>query len=173
MDWQAIEDRTRNLETYSTWPNPQASIASAAEQFKIDKWARQPARIEVWVEKEALIGVVSKFCDEYDIPHFACRGFVSQSELYSAGKRAFEYGRKNQNLHILHLGDHDPSGIDMSRDNNEKMIQFSNGFLYDFKRIALNMDQIEEHNPPPDPAKMTDSRFEGCLLYTSPSPRDS
>jgi len=58
------------------------------------------------------------------------------------------------------LGDHDPSGIDMSRDIEERVTMFmdGNGPLI-FVRIALNMPQIEEYSPPPNPAKVTDSRF--------------
>jgi hypothetical protein len=67
---------------------------------------------------------------------------------------------------ILHLGDHDPSGIDMTRDNTERLRMFiehhygESNDVFTFKRLALNMDQIEEFNPPPNPAKVSDSRFE-------------
>lgn len=30
----------------------------------------------------------------------------------------------------------------------------------ELKRLALNMNQVEEQQPPPNPAKVTDSRFE-------------
>jgi hypothetical protein len=60
---------------------------------------------------------------------------------------------------IIHLGDHDPSGIDMTRDNLERL-QLYSGLSYSFElvRIALNMDQVEQYNPPPNPAKLTDTR---------------
>ena len=64
---------------------------------------------------------------------------------------------------ILHLGDHDPSGIDMTRDNAERLADVFGGDV-ELKRIALNMDQIDEYAPPPNPAKVTDSRFEQYLL---------
>jgi hypothetical protein len=68
--------------------------------------------------------------------------------------------QKGQDVLILHLGDHDPSGIDMSRDLEERVHMFGEGCHFELKRIALNMDQVEEKNPPPNPAKVTDSRFE-------------
>jgi hypothetical protein len=77
------------------------------------------------------------------------------------------YVNDSQRTVILHLGDHDPSGIDMTRDILERL----QGFLgyhgcadsLTLYRIALNMDQVEEHNPPPNPAKLTDSRCAGYM----------
>ena len=65
---------------------------------------------------------------------------------------------------MLHFGDHDPSGIDMTRDNNDRLSMFA-GYrgAPTVIRVALNMDQMDEYNPPPNPAKVTDSRFEGYL----------
>ena len=65
---------------------------------------------------------------------------------------------------MIHLGDHDPSGIDMTRDIKERQITFSGDFScsrFILERIALNMDQIEEFSPPPNPAKETDTRVKG------------
>jgi hypothetical protein len=64
--------------------------------------------------------------------------------------------RRGQPTTVLHLGDHDPSGVDMSRDIEDRLSLF--GAPVRFKRIALNMAQVEEHQPPPNPAKLTDSR---------------
>jgi len=60
-------------------------------------------------------------------------------------------------IHILYLGDHDPSGIDMTRDVLERLEMFSECSIQ-VHRLALNMDQIDELNPPENPAKLTDSR---------------
>ena len=58
---------------------------------------------------------------------------------------------------MLHLGDHDPSGIDMTRDNRERLNMFAESRV-EIRRIALNMDQVETYSPPPNPAKLTDTR---------------
>jgi len=60
---------------------------------------------------------------------------------------------------VFHLGDHDPSGIDMTRDNRDRLSLFA-GVDITVVRLALNMEQIERYRPPPNPAKVTDSRFE-------------
>lgn len=159
VDWDHIEDRTRNLQGVPHWDQPSSIIESAAASFRIDKWARQDRRIEVWVEKDALIGVIAQACRKLDVQWFSCRGYTSQSELYGAGKRLGHYIRNGQEPLVVHLGDHDPSGIDMSRDITERLEMFARGSV-EVKRIALNMDQVEEFNPPPNYAKPTDSRYE-------------
>ena len=164
IDWDSIEDRTRNLEYISHWPNPASMIKSARQSYSLDKWKNQEYRIEVWIEKEALSGIIEPVCTRYDVSYFSCRGYVSQSEQYAAGNRFLDYGNQGQRVLILHLGDHDPSGIDMTRDNQDRLNLFSGYVNVEVKRIALNMGQIEELNPPPNPAKLTDSR---CANYIS------
>lgn len=159
IDWDSIVDRTRNLKGNSHWDSPESILESAAHGFALDKWENQPNRVEVWVEKEALAGVLESCCPDLDVDYFSCRGYVSQSEQWRAATRLSRYARQGQTPHIIHLGDHDPSGIDMTRDITER-INETFGATVEVHRIALNMDQVEEHNPPPNPAKTTDSRFQ-------------
>jgi hypothetical protein len=157
IDWNAITDRTRNLRGLSHWKTPGDIIHSAAASYHIDKWATQEYRVEVWIEKDALVGVIAGVCEELDIPYFSCRGYTSQSEMWVAGQRLLKYIRAGQTPMVFHLGDHDPSGKDMTRDIIDRLNLFSNSRL-DLQRLALNMDQVEQYNPPPNPAKITDSR---------------
>jgi hypothetical protein len=94
IDWAAIEDRTRNVRTSASWSDPADIVAAAAQQYREDLWALQHYRPEVWIEKDALIGVIEAVCDEFRIPHFACRGNNSESEQYGAGKRFGSYCRR-------------------------------------------------------------------------------
>lgn len=162
IDWNSIEDRTRDLRALSHWTSPADIIESAWSSFRIDKWKTQRYRVEVWIEKDALAGVIARVCNEMDVPYFSCRGYTSQSEMWSAGQRLLTYINGRQQPLILHLGDHDPSGIDMSRDIQDRLSLFTRGRFdseVNFKRIALNRDQIDEYNPPPNPAKSSDSRY--------------
>ncbi len=159
IDWDAIEDRTRNLQSVGTWDSPDEIVGAVAQQFKLDLWADQPHRVEVWIEKEALAGVFSRVCTELRVPFFSCRGYTSQSEMWAAGRRLMRYRRHLKQVPlILHFGDHDPSGIDMTRDIVDRLALFAGGEIK-VDRLALNMPQIEEYEPPPNPAKDTDSRF--------------
>lgn len=162
IDWEAIEDRTRNLQHNSHWDSPAEILEACAQSYRIDKWADQPYRIEVWIEKEALAGVIEPTCRDLDVPFFSCRGYVSQSEMWAAAQRFHEHiGIEEQQVVILHFGDHDPSGIDMTRDIADRMLVFEVDMVVD--RLALNMDQVEHFNPPPNPAKTTDSRYDAYI----------
>lgn len=156
IDWDAITDRTRNLRGNSHWDSPADVICSARYSFLMDKWKNQPNYVEVWVEKDALVDIVGKTCRPLDVPFFSCRGYTSQSEMWTAAQR-FIHRSYRDGRYIIHLGDHDPSGIDMTRDIQERLNMF--GADVEVKRIALTMNQVKKYNPPPNPAKMTDSRF--------------
>ncbi len=157
IDWDAIEDRTRNLQYYSTWNSPSHRINSAANSFAIDLWEDQTFRPEVWIEKDALAGVIEPVCERYQVPYFACRGYSSQSEQWRAGQRFEDWANMGYSPIVFHLGDHDPSGIDMTRDNQDRLNMFSFDNIT-VERLALNFDQVKKYKPPPNPAKDTDSR---------------
>jgi hypothetical protein len=198
IDWARITDRTRNLRQNSHWDSPAAIVATAAFQYQVDKWADQPNYVECWVEKDALVGVLQVACQPLDVPYFSCRGYTSQSEVWVASQRLLAQIRAGKRVTIIHLGDHDPSGIDMSRDILDRLTMFlrhhraidtvkenprgvetrdewadrlSDLSLKDpqytqpvtINRIALNMDQVDQYNPPPNPAKLTDSRCKGYI----------
>lgn len=156
IDWYAIIDRTRMLRGLRSDENPDDAIGNAASIYRLNWWRDQDYHVEVWVEKDALAGVVGSICNKLDVDYFSCRGYTSQSEMWRAAQRLQRYEELGKTNIILHLGDHDPSGIDMSRDIEERLELFEANF--EFKRIALSMEQIKELNPPPNPAKVTDSR---------------
>ena len=159
VDWDAIQDRTRNLRRIGVWKKPETALEAIQRQFKLDPWEEQSTRrrIEVWVEKDAAVGVVQPTCDLYRIPYFSCRGYGSSSELYEAGKRLAAFSDAGYETLVIHLGDHDPSGVQMTEDNQARINLFARQGI-ELRRIALTMDQIEQYNPPPNFAKQTDSR---------------
>lgn len=164
MRWDAIEDRTREFITRSSWTTPQSVMSSAARSYHMDLWEDQPTRVFVIVEKEALVGILENTCHEYDVPLLAARGYPSGTVLRDFAVNMVMPALENgQDVTILHLGDHDPSGIDMTRDLRERIELFSEcdmlGTDFTLRRIALTMDQINDQRPPPNPAKSTDSRF--------------
>jgi hypothetical protein len=157
IDWDAIVDRTRELRSLSHWEGPESIIETCSRAFNVDRWKDQPYRPEVWIEKDALVGVFERVCQELDVPLLSCRGYTSQSEMWGASQRMLGYIRDGATPIVLHFGDHDPSGKDMSRDILDRLELFI-GDTLKFERLALNMDQVEKYGPPPNPAKITDSR---------------
>jgi hypothetical protein len=157
ISWTAIEDRERDLMGLGHYTNISQCLAAARNSYRIDLWADQPWRPEVWVEKKALVGVVGNICNTYRVDFFATKGYNSQSEQWNAGQRFARYIRNGQRPIVFHLGDHDPSGIDMTRDNQERLSMFT-GVPVIVQRLALNMPQVEEFNVLPNYAKESDSR---------------
>lgn len=158
IDWSAIVDRTRRLNTLSHFDSVADVLKAAKYSYRIDKWERQDHYIQVWIEKDALTGVISGICNEWDIPYIAVRGYNSQSTMHSMAMMLQGAVSDGKRAVILHLGDHDLSGIDMTRDNQDRLDMFVHSSFADVKRLALNYDQVERYNPPPNPIKMTDSR---------------
>ena len=158
VDWEAIEDRNRTHNTFLIQESDQAVIDQLPRRIQFDRWDRQPEYIEVWVEKDALVNVVEKACNPYMVPYMACKGYLSASEAWRAGRRFTRAWNAGKHCTLIHLGDHDPSGIDMTRDNQDRLNLFAGQYNVEVHRIALNMDQVEEYQPPPNPAKETDSR---------------
>lgn len=156
VDWYAIEDRTRNLKYLPYWVSPEDYIKDMPEWYHVDMWENQSYRPEVWIEKDALTGIISSICRQYDVPYFSCRGYSSQSAMWRAARRFQHYVDKEQIPVIFHFGDHDPSGIDMTRDIGSRLKIF--GLNFEPLRLALNYDQIEKYGPPPNPVKLSDSR---------------
>jgi hypothetical protein len=210
IDWDYIVDRTRNLRALPHWNSPAEIVEAVSRQYRIEKWKDQPLRIEVWIEKDALVGVLDAVCPTLDVDYFSCRGYTSQSEIWGAAQRLRGYLNDGQRVVVLHLGDHDPSGIDMTRDIRERLQLFISrdwywehqgeddldfyfdeddmseweAYEYDIwqhvndhlripaddiqavpplivSRIALNMPQVQQYQPPPNFAKTTDARFAG------------
>jgi hypothetical protein len=162
IDWDAIEDRTRSFVGRNRWTEPKDILRGAAEQYHTDPRATQEERVFLIVEKEALSGVFQRLCRTYDIPLLAARGYPSASvvrEFAETTLNGNSYSKSVKEITLLHFGDHDPSGIDMTRDLEERFDLFSGYARFKLKRLALNFNQIEELSPPPNPAKTTDSRF--------------
>ena len=162
IDWDMIEDRNRGTNTTAHWTSPAEIVEAAARQFRIDKWKDQLHHIEVMVEKDALSGVLLPVCRSLDIGITANKGYSSSSTMYEIGKRYAWQFAKGKYIVILYLGDHDPSGIDMTRDVEARLRMYSgiSGKYLQVKRLALNWDQIEQWQPPENPAKETDARLE-------------
>lgn len=164
IDWDMIEDRGRETVSNAHWNNPGEIALAAARQFKIDKWADQDIHIEVMVEKDALSGVLEPVCRRLDVAITANKGYSSSSTMYEIGKRLAQIGDAGKDICIFYLGDHDPSGIDMTRDVTERLAVYSRIAPIDVERLALNYDQVMKWRPPENPAKETDARYQSYVI---------
>lgn len=157
VSWTAFEDRNRQLKGVGTVDGPPQAIKGMMDNYALDLWANQDWRPEVWIEKKSLEGVISNICNHLRVDFFATAGYSSVTETWQAGQRFLSYIHKGQRPIIFYLGDHDPSGIDMTRHVRDTVSTFV-GQPITVVRIALNRDQIDTGGYPPNPAKMSDSR---------------
>ncbi len=158
IDWDRIEDRTRELVAFSSWESPAEILASAASSYREDIWRGQSFRVEAWIEKGALSGVIAPVCRRWRVPSKAARGYPSHSELYAAGKRMAAHIGAGLSPVVFYLGDHDPSGLDMTRSLETELSLYARAPV-EVVRLALNLDQVSDLDLPPNPAKDTDRRF--------------
>lgn len=173
IDWDIIKDRGREMVSNPHWGTTADFIENVAPQYRFDLWADQPNYVEVMVEKQALEGVLQPVCRMLDVPFTANKGYSSSSALYEASKRFLKRAEADKELYVIYLGDHDPSGIDMSRDVLDRLNLFIEtsmtgelGMLdgrMNVRRVALNMDQVRTLRPPENPAKLTDSRADSYI----------
>ena len=159
LDWAYLHDTARRTLYPPSWRDPAHIIKSAADQFRVNRWENQPWRVLVMIEKEALAGVFGGPCDEHHVRLYPNRGYTSLSYMYMVGKMIQRMvDDDGHQVAVIYFGDHDPSGMDMDRDIADRLSMFSGYTDFDFHRIALTMEQVQQYDPPPDPAKLTDSR---------------
>jgi hypothetical protein len=156
-----IADNTRWMRK----PDSYSSLGSMLEETKIlyrrALWRDQNAYVEVWLEKDALSGVIYDVTSEWDVPLMVTRGYASLSFLHDAAEAI---AREHRPVHIYYFGDYDPSGIDIPKQVEARLRQYAPGAEIRFKRVAVNPEQIRALNLPARPTKKTDSRsktFEG------------
>lgn len=209
VDWDAIEDRLRVVEKPPSWNSPQDIMTAAINGYEKPRLKGQKNYIEVWVEKDALSGVLSQVTEPYHVPIMVNRGYSSVSAMYNAYERFAAALKAKQKIVLLYLGDFDPSGLDMIRDVLDRPMEMLLAKARDYApykldrtkksdaefarlyrlykdderayvgegaarimdpwratvldsfeviSIALTRDQIDEYDPPPNPAKVTDPR---------------
>jgi hypothetical protein len=190
LDWSAIEDRVRRPVEWAQHESAHAALEAALASFRLPRLQGQRCYVELWVEKDALAGVLEPLSAEYHVTLMVNRGYSSVSAMKAAADRiracCQNYG--SERAAILYLGDLDPSGEDMVRDIEERLGLFLNyGRLFHFgedgitaetedeaeerkpyieldvTKLALTIDQVHEYDPPPNPAKLSDSRAKAFI----------
>ena len=157
IDWSAIQDRIRVPWSMPDFEDPQDLMEWALQMYRLARWEGQDDYVELWVEKDALAGVLQPLARQHHVTLMVNRGYSSQSAMYGAHQRFKAAWADGRTCTILYLGDLDPSGEDMVRDIQERLNDVM-GAVVEVKKLAITPDQVAQYNPPPNPAKMTDSR---------------
>lgn len=160
VDWGAIEDRVRHPRRHSEFRNLSDLVDAACDAYRLPRWDTQPAYAELWVEKDALAGVLEPITDRFHAVLMVNRGYSSQTAMFDSANR-FRARASGRPATLFYVGDHDPSGEDMVRDIRDRFEMF--GVDVGVVKLALTMAQVRTYNPPPNPAKMTDPRANGYV----------
>lgn len=161
VDWDAIEDRLRQPRMVNEYNGLKELVDAALYSYRLPRWANQPAYCELWVEKDALAGVLAPLGHEFHVTIMVNRGYSSQSAMYESANRFRVAQDEGKECKLFYLGDHDPSGEDMVRDIRSRFEMY--GVDVEVEKIGLTMAQVRQYNPPPNPAKMSDPRAEAYV----------
>ena len=125
---------------------------AAADQYRVNRRADQEYYVEVWCEKDALSSILAPLASELHVTYMAQRGYSSATAMYNAAKRFESHLKNGRTPVVVYLGDHDPSGVDMPRDlqSRQDMLCWAEVVIYP---VALTLDQVDEHQLPPNPTK--------------------
>lgn len=155
-----IADNTRWMRKPHTYSSLEQALQRTAEAYRRSVWDNQAVYVEVWLEKDALAGVLMEETEPWDVPLMVTRGYPSISYLYGAAEAI---GAQGKPAYLYYLGDHDPSGLDIPRNVEQRLREFAPGAAIHFDRIAVTTAQIAAFNLPTRPTKTTDSRAKGFV----------
>jgi len=169
LSWDDITDRTRRVTDKKGWTDKKGFLDAWASQV-LSGYSRclvqeQEKYIELWVEKDALSTVFERVAWPYCIRAVVCKGYQSVSFIRGYYDRALKAMEKGQMPVILYFGDFDPSGVQMFKATQETLESDMGLFDVEYKRIALNYEDIIEHELPnnPDAVKKTDTRYKAFV----------
>ena len=149
-----IADNTRWMRKPKTYSGLEHMLEKTAIFYRRDLWEKQDVHVEIWLEKEALAGVLVEITEKYDVPLMVTRGYPSITFLHTAAQEIDEIGKP---AYLYYFGDYDPSGVDISRQVNKRINEFCFTPI-NFERVAVTREQIGLLNLPTRPTKKTDSR---------------
>lgn len=150
-----IADNTRWMRKPRTYSSLEDVLEQTANFYRRALWDDQDVYVEVWLEKDALSGVLYPITERWDAPLMVTRGYPSLSFLYSAADNIQDIGKPT---FIYYLGDYDPSGVNIPQVVERNLHELAPGASISFQRIAVNPDQIRSMELLTRPTKMTDSR---------------
>lgn len=148
-----------------------STVEAYAETFQLDRQDGQETRLMVWCEAAGMVPQLQRVAAPYGIPVLSSGGFDSVTSKYEMAVEMAGMGR----VEVLHIGDHDPSGVHIFSSLAEDITAFtySYGGETDFFRLAVVPDQIEAFGLPTAPPKPTDNRsFSGETCQAEAIPPD-
>ena len=155
MPYGWIVDNTRMMRKPRSYNSATDALAECAKFYRRNLWRDAEAYVEIWLEKDALSGVIYPIIETYDVPLMVARGYASLSFLQSAAEAIAAQERPS---FIYHLGDHDPSGVNAGEKIEQTLRELAPSAEIHFERLAVHPEQIAAWNLPSRPTKSSDTR---------------
>ena len=155
LPYDYLADNTRWQRKPVTFDGVEAALKHTARFYRKSLWANADCYVEIWLEKDALAGVVIPVTAMFDVPLMVARGYASLSFLYSAAEFINEL---KVPTYIYQFGDFDRPGVNAANKIEETLQEMAPDADITFERIAVTEAQIAEWGLPTRPTKTTDSR---------------
>ena len=124
MPWSWITDGTRWMHKSVRYGSVEEALEATRRHYRRDYWRELDDYVEVWLEKDALAGVLFRVTDEWGVPLMVTRGFASLSYIHNAAETIERIGKPT---HIYYFGDYDPSGVEIDRNLERRLREFAPG----------------------------------------------
>ena len=154
-----LYDPGREPITPTSWESPQHIMDAVAKQYSTNRWRNGHAYVELWAEKDAVASVLRPVAREWQLTYQSARGFMGLGAMARARARIQHQVQEGKQVVILYCGDHDPSGQEIPRVVQDQLDRLCDFGDITVRVIALTGSQVDEHDPPPQPAKPTDARY--------------
>lgn len=150
-------------------------LVREAGSYRIDRQRHQDERLVIWCEAQGMVPQLETVTAPYSIPVYSSGGFDSVTAKHSAAVKFRRMGGECGGITVLHIGDHDPSGVHVFQSLDEDINAFLEAMdaRADFVRLAVTPEQIERYGLPTAPPKATDRRtFSGLTTQAEALPPD-
>src|SRR5215510_2908239 len=139
LPYHWLADNTRWQRKPDTFDSVEDALRETARFYRKNLWADADSYVEIWLEKDALSGVIYPITSMFDVPLMVARGYASLSFLHSAA----EYiNTLDVPTYIYHLGDFDPSGVNAGEKIEQTLQEMAPDADIMFKRLAVPDEQI-------------------------------
>lgn len=158
LPWSWITDGTRWMHKSVRYGSVEEALEETRRHYRRDHWRELDEYVEVWLEKDALAGVLFRVTDEWGVPLMVTRGFASLSYVHNAAETIERVGKPT---HLYYFGDYDPSGVEIDRNLERRLREFAPCSEIHFERVAVRREQIDEYDLPTRPTKRTANHGRG------------
>lgn len=164
VDWDAIVDRSRTDYAPNVWEDAAEYVETIRHAYRKDYWHTQPAHVEIWVEKDAVVGSIENLTNHLGVRVRPGKGFQSTTKVHEIAEL---FSKITKPIFVYYLGDHDPSGRNAEEELAIRVYQHLSDLAdnedadFSMERLAIHAEDITKFHLPPLKVKSTDSRAAG------------